>query len=58
MMCAPAKEWMVSAWTGDLDRTTESKLREHLETCEYCRLETNRCVRYITPILSAMFSLP
>jgi hypothetical protein len=30
---------MVSAWTGDLDRPTETKLREHLETCESCRLE-------------------
>lgn len=39
MMCGPAKEWMVSAWTGDLDRTTETKLRQHLETCESCRLE-------------------
>jgi len=39
MMCGPAKEWMVSAWTGDLDRPTETKLREHLETCESCRLE-------------------
>ena len=39
MMCAAAKEWMVSAWAGDLDRPTESKLREHLEGCAGCRLE-------------------
>ena len=39
MMCAAAKEWMVSAWAGELDRPTESKLREHLEGCAGCRLE-------------------
>jgi hypothetical protein len=38
-MCGPAKEWMASAWVGDLDRATEQKLRDHLETCEECRLE-------------------
>ena len=39
MMCGPAKEWMVSAWAGDLDRASELKLREHLECCDSCRLE-------------------
>ena len=39
MICGPAKVWMVSAWTGDLDQATETRLREHLETCEGCRLE-------------------
>ena len=39
MMCGPAKEWMAAAWSGDLDASGETRLRQHLECCEACRLE-------------------
>jgi hypothetical protein len=39
MMCGEAKELMAASWPGELDRQSESKLKEHLEGCAECSKE-------------------